>query len=221
MPPIVSGPTSPAWACIRAKCSTVWRPPIPRRASVSATGRTGTSSARREALPPNCRRCLLLDGFPPRADVYHGLNQRLPTRVRHPAVATFHDLFVLTGDYSTPEFRRRFAQQAKRRGGARGPHRYRLRIHRAAGGRTAWRPARAAARDPPWGAAGGTRADRARKGGAARGRDSAAQERGAVGRGLRSPGAGLAAGAGGFGRLRRRSDSAPASKTAPRASASR
>src|SRR5258707_9718034 len=29
-------------------------------------------------------------------------------------VSTFHDLFVLTGDYSTPEFRRRFAEQARR-----------------------------------------------------------------------------------------------------------
>ena len=28
-------------------------------------------------------------------------------------MATFHDLFVLTGEYSTPEFRRRFAQQAR------------------------------------------------------------------------------------------------------------
>ena len=31
-------------------------------------------------------------------------------------VATFHDLFVLTGDYSTPEFRRRFAGAGPRRG---------------------------------------------------------------------------------------------------------
>jgi glycosyltransferase involved in cell wall biosynthesis len=28
-------------------------------------------------------------------------------------VATFHDLFVLTGDYSTPEFRARFTGQAR------------------------------------------------------------------------------------------------------------
>jgi glycosyltransferase involved in cell wall biosynthesis len=41
------------------------------------------------------------------------LNQRLP-RARLPrAVSTFHDLFVLTGDYSTSEFRCRFAAQAK------------------------------------------------------------------------------------------------------------
>ena len=28
-------------------------------------------------------------------------------------MATFHDLFVLTGEYSTPEFRARFAAQAR------------------------------------------------------------------------------------------------------------
>lgn len=66
------------------------------------------------SLPPNCRRFLLQEPFVPRrADIFHGLNQRLPTvRPRH-AVTTFHDLFVLTGDYSTPEFRRRFAAQAR------------------------------------------------------------------------------------------------------------
>jgi glycosyltransferase involved in cell wall biosynthesis len=69
----------------------------------------------REALPGNCRRFLLQEpAVPRRADVFHGLNQRLPTaRPRH-TVTTFHDLFVLTGDYSTPEFRRRFAEQARR-----------------------------------------------------------------------------------------------------------
>lgn len=66
-------------------------------------------------LPPNARRCLLTESWGPRsADLFHGLNQRLPRlRFRH-TVTTFHDLFVLTGDYSTPEFRRRFAEQARR-----------------------------------------------------------------------------------------------------------
>lgn len=66
------------------------------------------------ALPPNVRRGLLQEPFAPRGDdLFHGLNQRLPNaRLRHP-VATFHDLFVLTGDYSTPEFRQRFAEQAR------------------------------------------------------------------------------------------------------------
>lgn len=67
-----------------------------------------------ERLPPNCHRFLLGEARAPRsADVFHGLNQRLPhARLRH-AVTTFHDLFVLTGDYSTPDFRRRFAEQAR------------------------------------------------------------------------------------------------------------
>jgi glycosyltransferase involved in cell wall biosynthesis len=68
----------------------------------------------RAALPTNARRRLLLDQAPfIEADVFHGLNQRLPGRRMRRAVSTFHDLFVLTGDYSTPEFRARFAQQAR------------------------------------------------------------------------------------------------------------
>jgi len=67
-----------------------------------------------ESLPENCRRRLLYGPFGPRAaDLFHGLNQRLPRmRLRH-KIATFHDLFVMTGEYSTPEFRRRFTEQAK------------------------------------------------------------------------------------------------------------
>jgi glycosyltransferase involved in cell wall biosynthesis len=41
------------------------------------------------------------------------LNQRLPERVANRAVVTFHDLFFMTGDYSTPEFRARFTKQAR------------------------------------------------------------------------------------------------------------
>ena len=45
--------------------------------------------------------------------LFHGLNQRLPRlRFTH-QIATFHDLFVMTADYSTPEFRARFTKQAK------------------------------------------------------------------------------------------------------------
>jgi glycosyltransferase involved in cell wall biosynthesis len=47
------------------------------------------------------------------ADLFHGLNQRLPTRRFRRQIATFHDLFVLSGEYSTPEFRERFARQAR------------------------------------------------------------------------------------------------------------
>jgi glycosyltransferase involved in cell wall biosynthesis len=70
--------------------------------------------SRREALPANVRRCLLAEPLGPRtADLFHGLNQRLPHIPLRAAVSTFHDLFVLTGEYSTPEFRARFAEQAR------------------------------------------------------------------------------------------------------------
>lgn len=66
-------------------------------------------------LPANCRRRLLWESSRfPRAALFHGLNQRLPQARQRRAVATFHDLFVLSGDYSSPEFRARFAAQARR-----------------------------------------------------------------------------------------------------------
>lgn len=64
----------------------------------------------REKIPKNAVRRLLA-GTPP-GDVFHALNQRVDARARR-TVSTFHDLFVLTGDYSTPEFRTRFAAQAR------------------------------------------------------------------------------------------------------------
>jgi len=67
-----------------------------------------------DTRPGNVRRRLLAFPFAPRgAELFHGLNQRLPERQMRRAVATFHDLFVLSGDYSTPEFRARFAAQAR------------------------------------------------------------------------------------------------------------
>ena len=70
--------------------------------------------ARRDPLPPNAHRRLLLDPFAPRgAALFHGLNQRLPRLPFRRAVATFHDLFVMTGEYSTAEFRARFTEQAR------------------------------------------------------------------------------------------------------------
>jgi glycosyltransferase involved in cell wall biosynthesis len=70
--------------------------------------------ALRERLPENARRALLQEPlWSGRGDVFHGLNQRLPRMRLRRAVATFHDLFVLTGDYSTREFRERFADQAR------------------------------------------------------------------------------------------------------------
>lgn len=65
----------------------------------------------REKIPKNAVRRLLV-GTPP-GDVFHALNQRLDSRARR-AVSTFHDLFVMTAEYSTPDFRARFAEQARR-----------------------------------------------------------------------------------------------------------
>ncbi len=66
-----------------------------------------------ERLPRNCRRTLLWNGWPSSPDLFHGLNQRIDSLRYRRTVATFHDLFVMTGDYSTPEFRRRFTGQAR------------------------------------------------------------------------------------------------------------
>ncbi len=71
-----------------------------------------------EALPHNAHRSLLAGPLlPHRAALFHGLNQRLPKQRLRRTVATFHDLFVLTGEYSTPEFRARFAAQAREAAG--------------------------------------------------------------------------------------------------------
>ena len=63
---------------------------------------------------PNARRRLLAGPLAPRGAVlFHGLNQRLPATRLRATVVTFHDLFVMSGDYSTPEFRARFTAQAR------------------------------------------------------------------------------------------------------------
>jgi len=70
--------------------------------------------ARRVSYPPNVGKRLLAEPFGPRsADLFHGLNQRLPKLKLRRSIATFHDLFVMTGEYSTPEFRARFREQAQ------------------------------------------------------------------------------------------------------------
>ena len=74
-------------------------------------------AAFRQQVPENCTRGLLLDSGVRRAEIFHGLNQRLPRRTGVPAVATFHDLFVLTSEYSTRDFRQRFAAQAREAAG--------------------------------------------------------------------------------------------------------
>jgi len=64
--------------------------------------------------PPQVRVRRLSDQTGDRmAPLFHGLNQRLPELRFRRQVATFHDLFVLSGDYSTREFRDRFAAQAR------------------------------------------------------------------------------------------------------------
>ena len=64
----------------------------------------------RDSLPKNASRRLLRGA--PSADIFHALNQRVDAKARR-SVSTFHDLFVMTGDYSSPEFRARFTQQAQ------------------------------------------------------------------------------------------------------------
>ena len=71
----------------------------------------------REPIPANAHRRMLLEEFGSRAGIFHGLNQRLPWRRFSKQVATFHDLFVMTAEYSTPEFRARFTEQARRAAG--------------------------------------------------------------------------------------------------------
>lgn len=66
-----------------------------------------------EQLPPTAHRKLLWKDWPRSADLFHGLNQRIDSARYRRTVATFHDLFVLTGEYSTLEFRERFAAQAR------------------------------------------------------------------------------------------------------------
>jgi glycosyltransferase involved in cell wall biosynthesis len=63
-----------------------------------------------DSLPRNASRRVLTGA--PSAPVFHALNQRVDY-AGHRTVSTFHDLFVMTGDYSTPEFRARFSAQAR------------------------------------------------------------------------------------------------------------
>lgn len=67
-----------------------------------------------DPLPGNAGRRLLRGA--PRGDVFHALNQRVDQAARR-TVTTFHDLFVITGEYSTPEFRKRFTEQARQAAG--------------------------------------------------------------------------------------------------------
>jgi glycosyltransferase involved in cell wall biosynthesis len=64
-------------------------------------------------MPNVSRRVLLPLPFLNTADVFHALNQRVERRHSKRVVSTFHDLFVMTGEYSSPEFRKRFTLQAR------------------------------------------------------------------------------------------------------------
>jgi len=72
----------------------------------------------RLSLPPRCHRRVLWEHWPAgHFALFHGLNQRLP-RSRYPkTVVTFHDLFVMTGEYSSAEFRQLFARRAREAAG--------------------------------------------------------------------------------------------------------
>lgn len=61
-------------------------------------------------LPRNASRRILRGA--PTTPVFHALNQRVDFRARR-TVTTFHDLFVMTAEYSSPEFRQRFTLQAR------------------------------------------------------------------------------------------------------------
>ena len=66
-----------------------------------------------QPLQTNVWRWPLLERGPRPGELFHGLNQRLPARRWPLQVATFHDLFVMSHEYSTPEFRARFTAQAR------------------------------------------------------------------------------------------------------------
>ena len=66
-----------------------------------------------QPLRNNVWRWPLLDRGPRPGLLFHGLNQRLPARRWPLQVATFHDLFVMSREYSSPEFRVRFTAQAQ------------------------------------------------------------------------------------------------------------
>ena len=67
----------------------------------------------RQAPSPRYPLLPFLSGALAKPDIFHALNQRADRRIGRRVVTTFHDLFVLTSEYSTPEFRHRFTQQAR------------------------------------------------------------------------------------------------------------
>lgn len=66
-----------------------------------------------DRLPRGVTRRPFTESWLPPNDLFHGLNQRVPAARTRRCVTTFHDLFVMTGDYSTSDFRQRFSAQAR------------------------------------------------------------------------------------------------------------
>ncbi len=63
---------------------------------------------------PNTSRAILLSELPTfRAEIFHALNQRVDRRKTRRVVSTFHDLFVITAEYSSQSFRQRFTERAR------------------------------------------------------------------------------------------------------------
>ena len=156
------------------------------------------------------------------ADCFHGLNQRLPRVRRGRAVATFHDLFVMTASTRLPSFARASRRRRARR--RRAPMRS-SRSRRSPSGR--WSsccgvdPARVhvvhhGLRPLPYRAAGAGEGGSERRARSRRGRTSRGWWRHS-----RRCDCVVAAGAGGLVRLRVGGDSGRASREARRASASR
>jgi glycosyltransferase involved in cell wall biosynthesis len=70
---------------------------------------------RQNSIFPNVHSRLLQWPFPIISPaLFHALNQRVDRRPAPVVVSTFHDLFVMSAEYSTREFRIRFTEQAKR-----------------------------------------------------------------------------------------------------------
>ena len=117
MPPIWSILIRRASRCTRANYWMVWRAAIQTTVSCISIG---SKQFRRSTSPafPNIRNRLLLPPLPPtlpwhRPDLFHALNQRVDQRPAKHVVSTFHDLFVMSGEYSSPDFRTRFTTQAR------------------------------------------------------------------------------------------------------------
>ena len=129
---------------IRARFCMAWRAPIrkrefafcyrPHRFPVASWGAAGNAAGE----------CWQAAAGAAAVGLFHGLNQRLPRCLGGPTVATFHDLFVFTGEYSTPEFRARFAAQARDAAERATTDYRRLGIHRGPGDFAAGRRAGAA-----------------------------------------------------------------------------